>query len=684
MGTGWRVMIATLTASAATGGAAPHTGSAGAADAFRRLQQLSQACVAPNFFDIASLSCKACTDGTVPSDNNLYCVCDLSASCNAVGQCNQVCKAGTCSAPEFISRDGTMCVECAAGAPAAGATDCACAGNNHLVEFDASGVRLAKKECQSCPAFTYRSTANAYDCLPCPLAAGVSMTPNPCTTCNASGSIAEKDGVHLGECVDENWLDATVPRSVSDSYSTIRFFGVETSESAETDVDVTSDTFKQYFWPGLVKCLRAGEAYTDLSGPVQLERVEGCQALGNLCVLQDYDLDSNFAGVCKLFAQTGLLSSQYVTQVNPKQKSISWKEYLPWMFRDQKVRTDNSLVNLKVGFDADTDQGIISRLQLKLATYAMNGSFAGFQDLTTQLDVCSNLPMGTRGNAPEYFKIGHSVSKECQVDIQYLLSESTAGQQLFYDLYLVDADGQTLVATATKLLNFQENGAKVNIDSTSETDLVQEQFTRRFMLFDRLGSLESASATQPKVLRYPQLMKLTVPVTQSGTPPGLFVPILTTQYGSLNVADINAGELSSVVNMKFEVEYVKNLDSFWETMVLCFSITCSLGMIEWLYKIVLLSRSRPSSATVDSNFILEVLFEMFGAAARWSFLLLFGVTFYWWFFFKMQSTVHSLLPGYADREAFRVILAIGFCCKVLNMGYILYRQVSRTRVRQLS
>ena len=129
----------------------------------------------------------------------------------------------------------------------------------------------------------------------------------------------------------------------------------------------------------------------------------------------------------------------------------------------------------------------------------LNGTFVGFEDLTTQLDVCSNLPLGTKGNAPDYFKIGHGTTKvstadlvhstaqlpcalidvlagggtrqECDgIDISYLLSEATSGPQRFYDLFLVDADG-TLVPTATKLLNYRNNGDLVNLD----TDVVEDQ-----------------------------------------------------------------------------------------------------------------------------------------------------------------------------------------------------------------
>ena len=69
----------------------------------------------------------------------------------------------------------------------------------------------------------------------------------------------------------------------------------------------------------------------------------------------------------------------------------------------------------------------------------MSGKYLGLQPLTTQLDLCSNLPLGTEGNPPEFLKIGHGVFRECSVNISTLLLESTAPRQLFYDLYIVDS-----------------------------------------------------------------------------------------------------------------------------------------------------------------------------------------------------------------------------------------------------
>ena len=164
-------------------------------------------------------------------------------------------------------------------------------------------------------------------------------------------------------------------------------------------------------------------------------------------------------------------------------------------------------------------------------------------------------------------------------------------------------------------------------------------------------------------------------VTELGAPPSIFAPIMTIEYGSIDVNALQSGdwEEGGMVKMSFTVEYTKDLESFEDTVRWIFAVCCTLCFCEWGISIVLHSRNRPSGA-VDGPFLTRALFEGIGCASRWLFILLFGVCFYWWFFFKMQSEVHSLLPTSADIEPFRVMLTMGFVTKILSLGHVLWRQ----------
>ena len=270
--------------------------------------------------------------------------------------------------------------------------------------------------------------------------------------------------------------------------------------------------------------------------------------------------------------------------------------------------------------------------------------------------------------------MGYSTLKTCTLDIASYLDAETAPLQKFYDLYLVDADG-ALVPTVTKLINYRDSRSRefVNVDSNDGADLTDEQFTGRFFLYDRVSSLQSAGAAQPRVLRYPKSVKLTITVTNLGQPPSIFVPIVTIEYGTIEVGAISDDWDGTTVNMKFSVEYVKDLESFKEALVILFGICSTLAFCFWVVSIIRISRNRPSGA-VDSEFLVRALFEMIGHGTRWSFILMFMVCLYWWFFFKLQPEVHTLLPVEDDLKPFEVLLSMAFVGQILHLGFTLNRQ----------
>ena len=687
----------------------------------RELQTTDEQCEAANidlvtrtksYFDVASLTCMECPGLRIRSEDGKHCVCDRNSAADPCAPAEEDCPCvqSDTATNKYASQDGTVLMSCQVAtdevyqparnppSTASGALlDCQCDGDNQrLVEFDSQGRRLRgagglEKRCMPCPRFTYINPDNRYECLPCPGDGEQAACRSTCSQSRGDGgcpdtcpdeaasctciSIAPTGDIFLGDCVEESWLDGSVPADVRSSYPNMEYKGVSNGESDDSEVTLVSQTFKEVFWPKAASCFRVVKAFTEGVGPAQLERTQACQALANLCVLQDYDERSG--AVCKLFEDGGKLSLMIRTEADGDYVNgeTSWLKHLPWLYRDTGIRTDTESIKLKVGFDLDPDDpGVVRALPFKLSAWSLDGTWLGFEDLTTQLDVCSDLPFGTAGNQPDYLNVGYGIYKECTLNITTILEEKTAPVQKFYDLYLVDADG-TLVPTATKLLNFRVNNNIVNIDSNQKEDQLDERFTSRFMLFDRVSGLESANDEYPRVFRYPKSVKLTVTVTELGAPPSVFAPIVTIEYGSIDVNALQSGDWDegAIVKMSFSVEYVKDLESYENTLRVVFAICCTLCACEWGISVVLHSRNRPSGA-VDGPFLMRSLFEGVGCASRWIFLLMFCGCFYWWFFFKMQAEVKVLLPTAADIEPFRVMLTTGFVAKLLSLAHVLWRQ----------
>jgi meckelin len=156
--------------------------------------------------------------------------------------------------------------------------------------------------------------------------------------------------------------------------------------------------------------------------------------------------------------------------------------------------------------------------------------------------------------------------------------------------------------------------------------------------------------------------------------PGIYPPILTIDYGALDVADLERGDGDDyMVSMKFQVEYVKDLDNFWDALTAIFTVAMTMAALEWIYRIFLFSKNRPMSHP-DASFLGRVLVEAVGSGARWCFLLLFGMSGYWFLFFKRTTTVYQLLPTHEDRHAWRVMLFLGYLLKLVDIAHLMVKQ----------
>ena len=377
---------------------------AAAASERRALQTSDIQCEAPNigaaerltsYFDIASLTCEACAGTRLRSADGLYCECNRDNPCTAAettaGTCPETtarppgccpCVASVPTETKYASQDATVLMTCQANAdpqpgglyyaatnPSATATgdalDCGCAGNQRLLEFDQLGQRLRgagglEKRCMACPHFSYASTTNRYECVACPGPGddGDHTSECGCAACadttpegGTANCINEMADVSLGDCVDSAWLDASINAEVRSSYANMEYVGVSNGESDDAAVSVVSHLYKETFWPSAANCFRVVKGFAQGQGPVQLERTQACQALANLCVLQDYS-DSNGA-VCKLFEEGGKLDTMIGQEVNGEDYvngEPRWLKHLPWLYRDVSIRVDTDRIKLKVGF----------------------------------------------------------------------------------------------------------------------------------------------------------------------------------------------------------------------------------------------------------------------------------------------------------------------------------------------
>lgn len=129
--------------------------------------------------------------------------------------------------------------------------------------------------------------------------------------------------------------------------------------------------------------------------------------------------------------------------------------------------------------------GKINILKYKLAKYNIEGLFLGFEDLTTQLQLCAQ----TLEDGVEYRRFGVTIVNECTFDLTTLIGGSlpeTANK--FYEMFVEDADG-TLIDVPVRV--------RTLVDASGDTPNIGDdeslyQLVRRFFIFDTLSGVSGA------------------------------------------------------------------------------------------------------------------------------------------------------------------------------------------------
>ena len=166
-----------------------------------------------------------------------------------------------------------------------------------------------------------------------------------------------------------------------------------------------------------------------------------------------------------------------------------WKQNLPWLYYltagDQVIKQANRVKVKLTHSSSSSDSTRYAYIPFKLAKYAFDGAFLGWEDLSNQIFLC---PIGFTDSA-EYRKVGHSILKKCKFDLQPLVDRTIELKNLnyFFELFLVDYNGD-LIDVPVLIDNFVDTAGtfpnKNNLDNT------KWRFVRRFFLYENISATE--------------------------------------------------------------------------------------------------------------------------------------------------------------------------------------------------
>lgn len=246
--------------------------------------------------------------------------------------------------------------------------------------------------------------------------------------------------------------------------------------------------------------------------------------------------------------------------VNPFYQDNGWRAGFPWLYYQRsagEVLSQSKKVKLRVSFGYENPKiGIYNRLSFKLAQFDLEGNFLGFADLKDQLMICET----SSEDIDKMRKFGSSIDQSCTFDLSRLTSSSAfdhpASMNIFYELYLVDYNGD-LIDVPVLVNNMQDKvGNRPNLDSSSGNENGW-RLVRRFFIFDTKSGVEGGTDKYVKgevstVIRYAKSITLRVKIDPDNEEM-IYTPLVIIKYRERSKTGIQSNPLTTV---NYSTEYL--------------------------------------------------------------------------------------------------------------------------------
>jgi len=370
------------------------------------------------------------------------------------------------------------------------------------------------------------------------------------------------------------------------------------------------------------------------------ENLIGCQVLINLCTL--YYRSKENEPICKKLEST-----------NTKDKVI---------YQDYNFLNDESyLSNIRYSLDPDQSARTVSNIELNfwVMKYFLNGTLLSFEPLEYDFIQCSN----SKDNNTNYKTFAFNVIYNCFLDIKENLD---IRKNFFYEIFIenflstnTNPEQQSYVQVPIKIIN----------ENSDEEVYVKRMFLHVYEDIPNISENE-------KIYFYAKKVKLCINIS-SNDKEKIKLPIFEVTYDKKKISEIK----DDSIQYEFITEYKGDISSFIKAMVTIFIILTVIVGLLVIYRVYVWIKMNPSNM-VKSSYFLLIIFEFFYKSVKFLgifyFWFTFGISAYWYFFFKLQYRNFAIMPPLDDDcyTKFKIIFYIGFVCYMIYMLIRVYKQVS--------
>jgi meckelin len=605
------------------------------------------------YFRVQTLTCVACPSGESVSADGLGCQCVGNTIRTSTDPADTVpsVPVGSCMSCATVNKtatwDRTTCMACDTTNGAtfdANQNDCVCAApaTQVVVELDETNVRFAGgKRCETCPTGSFPSPTENGVCFSCPtlghpsgLVTLVYDTDTQQCECPTSTPGCFDPATNAAKLTTEFAVN------IGTSANTLNFYGLGASVASVT---VTSLHMTTHLIQAAADC-------RNFANRTQ------CEHVANMCVMTHYDTGSV---ACKLYS--GLFG------VHPAST--------PRLFYDAGVdytsMTDLELSISQADSGTDATGNTVKNLEFVVSVTTLSGTWLGMKSMGKLFQLCG----GKESERDAWTSFGANYYNSCELSVEDALTAargfgmSTAGETLFFDLYIQDLGG--LAASTTKWPErlypvpiFVEN-APGNANSFSNDDF----FVRRFFVIDEQMGVETVGAV-PKAVSYARTFFVTTRML-TGDNQKIYVPNVRVTYASRDPSF----EYVATDTVSFTATYTSSTDGYWDAFL---GITCAVfcvAAIYWRYSIVKVSRRR-QVLEPDAVWAGHAVGVASSAIAFGCFIVLFWSSSYFFTLYKAQTEVYVMVPldGTSVVTEFEVMLDVAVAFAAIAMAHTLYWQ----------
>jgi len=320
-----------------------------------------------------------------------------------------------------------------------------------------------------------------------------------------------------------------------------------------------------------------------------------------------------------------------------------WRKGLPWLYyvanaKDVIQKDKRMKGRIELQSDSTSTLGL---LRFIAAKYSLEGDFLGYENFTTQLQLCG----ADYEYGKDYREFGTTVKTSCNFDASELITSSIQpnNTDVFYELFLIDTS-DNYIDVPVKINNYVDS----NGDKPNESSNIKDwKLTRRFFIFDTKSGIEGSGSYSDgdkysSYIRWLYKVKIVVELDPNGNDQ-MFIPYVELEYRSKALSFIPNSSLSHIT---FEAVYKFDSSAYWLVALIFFAVINAFILIITAWKIFCWTRRHPSQL-MGSVYGIKLVYKIiFFFCETWSTLMfwyLFGISASLYGFFKLSTSPYLIL-----------------------------------------